>query len=142
MRVEIINHQPDVGNIYERAVEKWGVSFERGATFTFGNKIFCVSTPPDDLMEHETVHVSQQTNYPGGPQAWWDRYFENDEFRLDQELKAYRRQYHWAQGNLKDRTDIFRILEHCAKSLCGPIYGNLVTFQEAMDLIKGVQHVS
>lgn len=136
MEITVKHHQPTEW-IYEKAREKFGVEFDAGAIFTYGNVIYCVTDVPDDLMTHELVHVKQQTEFEGGPDAWWQRYFDDAEFRLDQELKAYRRQYNWAKGNLRDRTDVWRILEHCAKSLSSPMYRNLVTRQEAKDLIQG-----
>jgi len=136
MNINFSNTLPPNG-IYDRDREKWGVEFETGAIFTYGDTIYCKFELPEDLIAHEKTHVKQQLEYDGGPNAWWRRYFRDDEFRLDQEVKAYRRQYSWAKSNL-NRDEVFRILKHSAKSLSGPMYGNLIGFQEAIDLIKGL----
>ena len=83
-------------------------------------------------MVHEETHERQQALM--GVVAWWDRYLIDDEFRLSQEVEAYRNQYAFIRENL-NRTERRRLLAFIVKDLCGPIYGNLVSKQEAENLI-------
>ena len=123
--------------IYEKAKEKWDrVDFENGTTFTVGTTIHCKFDIPDHLVEHETHHVIQQTEYKGGYKKWWDRYFKDDKFRLEQEIECYRKQYKFIVRNCKDRNDIARYLNGFSSDLSGSLYGNLVSFPEAFKLIK------
>lgn len=109
--------------IYETAQKMFGVDFNKGATFTVGNTIHSKEFPiSDDLLEHEQVHVIQQTNYDGGWQAWWDRYFEDPYFRYVQELEAYQKQYKYYCSKHKDRNDRAKFL-HIISTHLTTIYG-------------------
>ncbi len=55
-----------------------------------------------DLKAHEEVHVTRQGD---DPQAWWDKYLVDTDFRLQEELVAYQVQYkymevHYDRANL------------------------------------------
>ncbi len=90
--------------IYERARDKWGVDFRKGVVFTCGDTIHACYWPLEpDMLVHEKVHVLQQTNYPGGYKAWWERYFEDEYFRYSQEMEAYRAQYKNLCERYKDK---------------------------------------
>lgn len=90
--------------IYEKAREMFGADFRAGVVFTVGDTIHAMRFQiPDDLMVHERTHVLQQINYPGGPQAWWERYFEDIYFRFNQEMEAYNNQYKFICQKYKDR---------------------------------------
>jgi len=83
--------------VYERAVKEFGVDFYGhpiSTIFTYGDTIHVASGYlQKDVLAHELTHVEQQTTYPGGAAAWWERYFIDEDFRLQQEIEAYRRQY-------------------------------------------------
>jgi len=131
--IEIVVHPPV--EIYKKAKEKWGVDF-KDVIFTVGNMIHHHKdkrlTP--ELLQHELVHVKQQAAY--GVEAWWDRYFEDDEFRLSQEVPAYQVQYQVARENIKDRNQLTKYLFEIASYLSGKIYGNIIGHSEAVKLIK------
>lgn len=100
--------------------------------FTYAPTIYSpagVKLPPD-LVVHEEVHIERQTN----PAEWWDRYLTDIEFRLNEELEAYRAQYVWALHNYK-RAYRRVLLWSMAKDLSGAMYGKIVTKQEAIKLI-------
>lgn len=85
---------------------------------------------PYHLVIHEHVHFKQQKEI-GGAEKWWERYMEDPEFRLEQELEAYRAQYH----SLRSRGER-RILAHkFASDLASPMYGSLLSKKEALALI-------
>jgi len=124
-------------HIYEPAKKKWGVDFKKGVVFTYGDVIHSINPIPKDLMQHELVHVRQHREYEGGPDAWWERYLEDAEFRTSQELEAYREQWKYVQRTVKDRNKAIVYLRHYAQSLSGTMYGEVMTYGEALKAIKG-----
>jgi hypothetical protein len=129
-----ISHAPPP--CYREAQKKFGVNFFRsGVVFTYGDTIhFFKGNLDPDLIAHESVHIKQHAAYPGGPAAWWRRYLDDGEFRLAQELEAYRAQYQFVLEHYKKK-EHYRCLSFYAKSLC-TIYSLNMSIQEAMDLIE------
>lgn len=122
-------HPPNYEEIchYIPAVRK-----QPNVIFTYGDVIYVPQRGrplPYHLMVHETTHRYQHEE-AGGPELWWSRYLRDKEFRLDQEVKCYRRQ--WGAMTSRERQEH---LHGIAKDLSGPMYGNLVTYEEAVDLI-------
>ena len=112
----------------------------RGITnvvFTYGDTLYNPgkNTITGDLREHEETHAVQQENFPGGPAAWWKKYLEDVEFRLNQEVKAYQRQYQYCCEKYT-RQERRKCLRFFAKSLSGPVYGNSVSESRAEQLIQ------
>lgn len=107
--------------------------FDKGTLFTYGDTCYCKSITPD-LVVHEETHTRQQAN----PEEWWSRYFVDVEFRLEQELEAYRNQWRFIKKNVKDRNQQERYLSSFAKDLSSPLYGSIVTYSEARSLIKTI----
>lgn len=100
--------------------------------FTYAPNIYSpagIELPPD-LVVHEEIHIRRQTN----PAEWWDKYLTDVEFRLAEELEAYRAQYNWAQLHYT-RANRRLLLTAITKDLSGPMYGKLVTRKEAIALI-------
>lgn len=85
------------------------------------------------LIEHETTHSRQQTQMGAGP--WWSRWLDSPEFRLEQEVEAYRAQYRFACGLGASRQVRRRLLRQLAKDLSGPMYGHIVTLAGALELL-------
>ncbi len=108
-----------------------------------GNEIFCygdtIYNPkgfelPPWLIAHEEVHRLQQG---GDPDAWWERYLRDPEFRFDQELPAYVVEYkcfcsHDGHGRNQRRAKLTQI----AKQLASPTYGGMVTTKQARKRLK------
>lgn len=101
--------------------------------FTYGNTIYVPGGGELDypLRMHERTHVLQQAAFPGGPEMWWNRYLDDPAFRLEQELEAYRNQY-----RAMSRSERERNIRRIAGDLSSPLYGNVVTFDEAKMLIR------
>lgn len=119
--------------VYERAKELWGVTMESGVVFTYGDTCHVITgLLPDWLEAHEIVHTKQQTD----PKAWWEKYFIDPQFRLEQELEAYKAQYKWIEKHIKDKNTRFKWLNKFATDLSSPMYGGIITKREAMNLIK------
>jgi hypothetical protein len=85
-----------------------------------------------DLIAHEEVHVTRQGDDPAG---WWAKYLVDKDFRLREELAAYQVQYRYMEQHY-DRAKRRAILSSIAKDLSGPMYGGIITKQQAIKLIK------
>lgn len=114
---------------YKQIAETFDLSKTNGVVFTYGNKLYVPSgkTPDTQLLRHEETHTRQQTEM--GIEDWWERYLADPGFRFMQELEAYRNQYR-AMASLPFERRL-GYLNHCAESLAGDMYGNLVTVAEA-----------
>ena len=68
---------------------------DEATVYTYGDILYNPANITIDilLMEHEKTHAAQQKAYEGGPEAWWRRYFEDVEFKNDQDFEAYWNQY-------------------------------------------------
>lgn len=81
---------------------------------------------PHDLMVHEETHTKQQGKDPEG---WWKKYLEDKQFRLTQELEAYRNQWRAVlRGDQKNKMTILRAI---VKELSGELYGNIISYEVA-----------
>lgn len=126
----------EVPPVYDRAVKEFGVSWDN-CCFAYAPNIHIKGGKirDKDLLEHELVHIRQQLNYSGGSEAWWERYFDDEEFRLDQELEAYRHQYKYVVAHYP-RHSHWTCLRWYASCLIR-IYGlKGMSEAEAMNLIK------
>jgi hypothetical protein len=74
-----------------------------------------------DLLIHELVHCKRQGGKDGA-RRWWEKYFEDKEFRKSEELLAYREQYKYCCQVHKDRNKRAKILVALAQELCSPMY--------------------
>ncbi|MCK9369515.1 hypothetical protein M0R04_06350 [Candidatus Dojkabacteria bacterium] len=109
----------------------------RNIVFTYGDILYIPSGNteiPDHLMVHEETHQRQQKEFNGGVEKWWEVYLEAPWFRLEQEVEAYRNQWKFIEDNL-NRTERRRLYAIIVKDLSGPIYGNMVSKDEAERLI-------
>ncbi len=118
-------------NLYNRCREKFGVDWDQGVIFTYGNTIYCKYPITEDLKVHESTHVKQQAAM--GAETWWSKYFENPEFRLSQEVEAYRNQYNYIKENYNRHHRKF-LYKHIISSMVN-MYGDMVTEDEAKKLI-------
>ncbi len=109
------------------------VKLKRNIIFTYGDTIYNPGRAglPDHLMAHEEIHSAEQTKM--GVTDWWDNYLSSPAFRLDEELKAYRQQYRvLARYGAKLRK---AVLFKISTDLAGPMYGKIVSKDEARKLI-------
>lgn len=111
----------------------------RGVIFTYGDEVYIPEGGflTRELVAHEGVHVAQQARYEGGPAAWWTMYLADTRFRLEQELEAHRAEYRefLKEDPPPSRPRRRRLLKLVARRLAGPLYGNLVTLEQAKELI-------
>lgn len=132
--MKIIYHK-DPPNI--KAIEKAFDLGERKILFTYGDTVYIPSGVPisPDLRTHEATHVQQQSQTT--PDEWWAKYLVDAQFRLDQELPAYRNQWRHIQRMHLPWQQQEQLLAHISDSLASPMYGNLLTKEEARKLITG-----
>lgn len=111
------------------------VSWDKGLIVTWGDTYYCKTPISDDLICHEETHTRQQGD---DIQAWWDRYYIDSEFRLAQELEAYINQVKYIQSHteITTRNERRAKINHIAELLSSDIYGNLISYDKALELIK------
>jgi hypothetical protein len=114
-----------------------------GACFTWGETIYVSKPPPgythnfdEFLLAHEQQHTTQQ-NIIGSAKLWWKNWCENPDFRLQQELEAYRVQYAAMCARLS-RQQRRQRLRRLAKDLSA-LYGHIIGYEEAYIAIAGVR---
>ena len=84
----------------------------------------------NDLMVHEETHKRQQGNDPA---SWWSKYLKDVNFRLNQEVEAYRNQFQFYKQKHKHWMPF---LQFISKDLSGKMYGNIISFVDAMSAIS------
>lgn len=118
---------------FQDVIIKMGFKIQElnGVVFTYGNTIYHDGDFTPNLLAHELTHCFQQTKM--GADKWWDKYFEDNKFRVKQELEAYRQQYKVIKMNDPARAELEAV--RLANDLSGRLYGWLMPFQEAMEKI-------
>ena len=124
---------------YEDIVEAIpSVADNKNVVFAYGDKIYAPRVKGKvrkDVRVHEEQHMRQQGD---DPESWWARYLDDVEFRLSQEIDAYRKQYvYYVKKNhdVRKREDFLRGI---TKTLSGELYDNMITQKQALDLIVGL----
>lgn len=105
--------------------------------FTFGEQIYNpYGRPiPQHLIVHEATHSVQQELFKEGIAGWWDKYLIDAQFRLEQEIQAYQKQFKYIKETMSRELNR-RWLTMLARDLSSPMYGNMVNFNQAKELIK------
>lgn len=92
--------------------------------FCYGKTIYYTHTsePDEAKIVHESVHSQRQGDNPDG---WWNRYFDDVQFRFFEEMIAHRAElaYFKGAGRKMRRFQLHQI----AKNLSSPIYGPMVS---------------
>lgn len=121
-------------NIREMCEKYTGMSNVK-PIYTFGDVIYNPLNAPLDkfLIAHELAHKEQQGSQPA---LWWNKWFDDEEFRFEQEWQAYHVQYVLLKKKIKDRNQLHEVLHMLACDLSGKMYGKLCTYAQAISLIK------
>lgn len=120
---------------YDILKKAFNLGEHENVVFTYGDTLYVPQgekTKIDKpLMAHEETHSRQQLEI--GVQWWWDRFISEPQFRLEQELEAYREQYKAMQNMAAQKRANY--LTHIASDLSSEIYGNILSFEEAVAVI-------
>lgn len=103
--------------------------------FAYGDTIYNpgeIEIPPQ-LLAHEACHGRQQGS---DPEAWWDKYLVDNEFRLEQEAEAHFIEYNEAAIRLPNRHQKRYYMTMVARKLASPLYNNMITYKNALALLK------
>lgn len=126
---EIINeYPPNIGRIRQFLTPP------KGAVFAYNKKIY----NPDnidiwpDLEEHEEVHFKQQGN---DSDFWWERYLQDPQFRLEQEVEAYSRQLNFFKEKGANNKELKNLLYEFANALT-TMYNLDIDYQTAENKIR------
>ena len=113
-------------------LERYKEKFEITDTtiFAYDGNIYCDYELTNDLLIHEMTHLKQQEVI--GLDGWVEKYLNDDDFRLRMEIDAYRKQI----ISLKDGNKKARCRIECAKALSSPLYGNIINYEEALQVLK------
>lgn len=98
--------------------------------FAYDNCIYCNYDLPYDLLIHEQTHLEQQKR--DGLDYWVTNYLNDPKYRLAQELEAYTAQLQ----SIKDRNWRAKIRMESATNLSSDLYGDMLSFQEALNMLK------
>lgn len=98
--------------------------------FAYDDCIYTNYDLPKDLLIHEMTHLHQQKR--DGLEYWVKNYLHDPKYRLEVEIEAYKAQL----SSIKDRNWRSVILNESANNLSSKLYGNLITKQEALKLLK------
>lgn len=105
-----------------------------GILYCYGNTIYNPSkvqiTPC--IMVHEMVHAERQTD----PEAWWERYLRDPEFRFNEELPAHIEEAKAFAVECPERWKRRAYLSLVAKKLSSPMYGSIVSFEKARQILR------
>ncbi len=115
-----------------------------GILYAYGDRIYNPSgvkiTPW--IMAHESIHGEQQKDmssylsYANQVENWWEKYLLDPGFRLAQELPAHRAEWLEYKHVMHVMGDVSNgYLDLIAKRLSSPLYGNLLSYDEAKERI-------
>ncbi len=106
--------------------------------YTYGNVIYNPAgiKLPDHIIAHEQVHMRQQAETNGGPEAWWNTYCESRDFRYEQELEAYRAQYKFYCKGHANRAKREWFLGAVSEHLSSQMYSVGITKEQAEKAIS------
>lgn len=124
--------------IYDRARELFGLKDGDNTFFTYADTIYNPSNAPmpQDLIVHEETHGHQQNMDETVAKLWWERYLRDPRFRIEQECEAYAMQYRYIAKLTPNREKRARYLYELGGMLAGPMYGNVVTHTQAVQMIR------
>jgi hypothetical protein len=140
---EIVIADPPLIGLYDP--EQWPpflqeiikrLSARQPIVFAWGSRIYnpqggIISAP---LMAHELIHCARQAD---GVEGWWRSYIEEPQFRLAEEIPAYRAEFAKISASTNDREARALELHKLAMRLSSPLYGGLIDYPTAKHAIVG-----
>jgi len=128
----LVSHE--IPLIYEKLSMQFGVDWDKGLIIACEGKIHCKNNPEPQKIIHEAVHLNEQKEI--GEEAWWRLYLESPDFRLQQEVLAYKAEVDFLKKYVKNREHRFFMVKAIVDALTSSMYGNLISREEAFKLFK------
>lgn len=132
-----MSNRPEIIEDYPPNIEliKQYLNPPEESIFAYGNKIYNPSKIPvyEDVVEHEKVHLKQQSEYIT-PDIWYTKYLMDKDFRLEQELEAYNKQYLFLKEIIRNK-ELKEALQEMAHALSHD-YNLNISYNEAETKIK------
>ena len=130
--VEVVDGRPPN---FEAIFAVFPEAAKPGVIFAYGGRIYAPGrkavTPA--LQAHEQTHLERQGD---APERWWDRYLAETQFRLEEELIAHAREYQAYCRRHAEPGKRALMLEHIAGKLSSPLYGEIITLEDARRAIR------
>lgn len=126
-----INKKPPV---YDKCKEKFDINWNKGIAFAYDGNIYCKRKLLKSKIAHEKVHIEQQTEM--GVEKWWDKYLEDDKFRLSQEMEAYTGEVIFLMIHERDYKKRDKMLEKILRDFSSSMYGNIISYEAAKQRLK------
>lgn len=119
------------------------VKGKQGILYAYGNILYNPSGVEVSpwILRHEEVHGRRQLGEEGDERMsvkrWWDEYIAYEDFRYKEELLAHQREWQSYVEQMGDVNGYY--LDAIAKRLSSPLYGRMVTFEQARKAIQEQQ---
>lgn len=124
------NKKPE---IYKKLKRKFGVKWDNGLIITYGDTAYSKKRIPRIKYVHEKVHSKRQLKL--GVDKWWDKYLKDKNFRLAEELLAYKKEVEWIYKQKADIGFRKKVIESMAQDLSSGMYGNIISYDNALKAI-------
>ena len=108
---------------FDEIVKVFPKAADKGVLFAYGEDIFNPSNVsiPTWIAAHEYKHCARQ--FLSSPEAWWQQYLTDQEFRYREELIAHNAEMIEAIGLAKrDRNVYAKILDRTARRVVAHLY--------------------
>ncbi len=127
--MKILNERPPN---WQRITETFPVTWGH-IIVAYSPNIYCGVEVSKQKEVHEMVHLARQRDL--GVDLWWEYYFTNPVFRLDEEIIAYKEEIKWIKENISTRNQRRFLLDKIYFDLSSSVYGHLVNYDEAKKLL-------
>jgi hypothetical protein len=119
---------------YDEILAAFPTAAKVGVVFTFGTIVYNPSRSAlsPHIIAHEQLHSVQQIS---GADAWWRRYIDDRDFRLHEEILAYRVQWQSFLASKHNRHMKRGHFKHIVDVLSGPLYNFDISSAKAEKLI-------
>ena len=136
MTIEIVHSRPPN---FEDIRKVFPMADLPNVIFAYGHTIYSPSTTPIPIpiLKHEYTHCERQGTNEDGIIEWWDKYLKDIDFRYNEELVAHIAEYKKAAELSRNRQHKRMHLKIIAKRLSSPLYGRMITFEDAKKELKG-----
>lgn len=117
--------------------EKYPALRTRKPYICYGDTIYNMTGEdvPKHVHVHEEVHSGRQLSYPGGVDAYIERYATDKDFARDEEVLGYAAELQYLIA--QDRKQLSSHLHKVSSKLADPFYGFNLSVAQARALIIG-----